>query len=228
MKARYLASLPMAVTMLAAQVSPQHVKLAEEPHHKLLLENAETRVFRLTLARNEATLLHRHPGFYAFISIGTATIQNEVPGHKPVVTELSEGDLHTSKGGFSLIERNISSNPAELIVIERVRSPGAPFQSPMGAFRIHDAALGELFDEPFMRAYTLRLAAGGRTEAHDERYDRLIVAVTDLHLEDALDGPQPKQVLLKRGEVQWIPHGSDHAITNTGTEPCTFITIEFN
>jgi len=118
--------------------------------------------------------------------------------------------------------------PLNLLIIERLESAGSPFASPMISFGLHETAAGELFEMPSMRGYVLRMAGQGRTEPHEERFDRLMVAVTNLHLRDQTDEKSQSEINLKAGEVRWIPKDSDRAIVNLDDTACTFITIEFN
>ncbi|MGH9546969.1 MAG: hypothetical protein ACRD23_17330 [Terriglobales bacterium] len=203
------------------------VDISDEPHHKVLFENPEVRVFRLELQPSEATVPHRHKHLYAYLSLHPLTIANEVRGRPPVIVSLEGGEVHTSKGGFTVAERNKSPEPADVIVIEALKVDGSGFATPIGGFRFHDAALAKLFEFPMMRAYTMTIAAGGRTENHDEHYDRLVVAVSDVKLREDVTGQPSSEVLMKGGDVKWFPREVSHATTNTGNSPATFITIEF-
>lgn len=202
------------------------VDISDEPHHTVLVQNAAIRVFRLRLQPGEATVPHRHRNLYAYLSLRSATIANEVQGRSPVIVNLDGGEVHTSKGGFTLAERNKSSEPADLLVIEALKADEVGFTTPIGGFRFHDAALGELFQFPVMRAYTMIIAADGRTEKHEENYDRLIIAISDLKLREDAAGQSPSQLQMKAGEVKWFPRGVTHTTTNLGASPATFITIE--
>lgn len=202
------------------------IEIVDEPHHTLLLQNPEVRVFRLKLQPNEVTLPHRHKTFYAYFSLRPVTIGNEVRGRQPVVTHIEATELHTSKGGFTLAERNNSSEPADLLVIEAVKPSAGGFNTPMDGFRYHDAAFGAIFEAPAIRAYTMTIAVGGRTEEHAEQYDRLLVAASDLKLRENVVGQPPSELQMKAGEIRWIPGGITHAMTNIGTSPATFITLE--
>jgi hypothetical protein len=224
-----LACFGITLSATHAMVQPsQEVAIEKEPHHSVVFENAEVRVFRLVLQPNESTLPHRHHGPYAFLSLHDVEMQNEVPGRAPVKSDLTAGDLHTSKGGFLLAERNMSTSGADLIVVERMGTPGAPFGSPMAGFRVHEAATGELFEGASMRAYSTRMAVGGRTEVHEEIFDRLIVALTDLRLQGESEDHKHAEISMKSGEVRWISKGTGQALANLGDAPCTFITFEFN
>lgn len=229
MRSSAIAGITILFALGAAAQSPtEAVDLQKEPHHTLLLENSEARVFRLVLGPHEETLVHRHAAFYAMISLDDAAIQNDVPGRKPILSTFAAGDVHTSDGGFALSERNASSKPVTLIVVERVGSPSAPFASLLADFKVHDTALGQLFEESSMRAYSLRMAAGGRSEDHDEPWDRLLVAVTDARLQDRLGDDSKQEIDLKAGEVHWIPKNTDRWMKNIGTGAFSLVTIELN
>jgi len=223
-----LAAAVACATVLAQQPEPTSVEISDEPHHTLVLRNAQARVFRLRLEPGEATLPHRHAVFYAFLSLRPAVMGNEVRGRQPVVTRIEAGELHTSKGGFTLAERNNSPEPADLLVVEALKTDAGGFSTPMGGFRFHDAAFGELFEAPAVRAYTMRIATGGRMEKHEENYDRLLIAVTDLDFREDVAGQPPSELAMKAGEVRWIPRGQVHATTNIGASPASLITLEFN
>ncbi|MGD0220671.1 MAG: hypothetical protein ABSC73_09500 [Acidimicrobiales bacterium] len=228
LRAAVLATLVACTPGLAQQPGPAAVEIVDEPHHSLLLRNAQVRVFRLKLQPGEATLPHRHGMFYAFLSLRPVVIGNEVRGRQPVMTRIEAGELHTSKGGFTVAERNNSSEPADLLVIEALKANAGEFNSPMGGFRYHDAAFGELFQASAVRGYTMTIAAGGRTEQHGENYDRLLIAVSDLDFREDTASQSPSEFAMKAGEVRWIPRGQTHATTNIGASPATFITLEFN
>ena len=211
------------------EATPTVVEIVDEPHHTLLLNNPAVRVFRLNLQPNEVTLPHLHNWFYAFISLRPVTIRNEVRNRQPVITELGAGELRTSKGGFSLAERNISSSgPAALIVIESLKpDDGKGFSKPMGGFQLHSAAVGELFESFMVRGYNMAIAAGGQVGTRHEDYDRLLIALSDLSLREEVNGQPPSDHQMKAGEVCWVARGMTHATTNVGSSPAALVTLEF-
>ena len=209
--------------------SGHEMDLAREPHHRLILQTPKVRVFRLGLQPNEATLTHAHNHQYGFLSLSNVAISNEVRGRAPVITQLSARELHTSKGGFSLVERNTSHNPAEVMIVERMGVPAAAFAPHrMAMFPLHSAFVAELFENESMRAYELKIAAGGFTEPHDENFDRLILALTDSTLEISGVDAKKTQIDMKAGDVRWFPKGTDRALKNAGRGLCSLSTFEFN
>jgi quercetin dioxygenase-like cupin family protein len=223
-----LAAVLLSLPISGQEPPPKTVEIADEPHHVLLLQNSSVRVFNLKLKTNEGTLPHTHKKFYAYISLRSVEIAHEVRGRKPVIAHLEAGELHTSKGGFTVAERDSSPEPAELLVIEAVKPDVEEFKTPMGGFRFHDAAYAALFEGSEMRGYAMTVAAEGRTEQHEEKYDRLIIAVSELKLREDVVGQPPNILEMKPGEIQWMPRGMIHATTNIGISPAIFVTLEFD
>ena len=217
---------PLRLFLLAGLLSSWAQDLSSEKHHILLLENEQVRVYHLTLAPNEATKLHLHNKPYAYLALQDARISNEAPGHKPTVVDVTTGDVHTSRGGFRLVERNVGSSSADIIVVEQLREEGT-FSDPMASYKVHDTALGALFEQAGMRAYITRMAAGGRTEPHAELHDRLIIAVTDVQLEEQATGEGSVTLKLKSGDVKWFSKAENYALSNAGETVCSFITFDF-
>jgi quercetin dioxygenase-like cupin family protein len=203
----------------------------KEPHHHLLLENSSLRVFRLALKPGEATSPHLHPGFYASLAIHGGDVSNEVRGRQPVPSSLSDGEMRTSKGGFTLVEHNVGTTPIEILVVEptaHTDSKAEQFDEAMLSFRYHDAVVGTLFENPPLRAYEMTLASGGRTEPHVERYNRLLIALGDLSLKDKTEGKDESEIRLNEGDISWLPGGATHELINSGTQPAHFIVVESN
>lgn len=224
-----MAAVVLITALGLAQSGPPNppIEITDEPHHTLLLKNAQLRAFRLKLQPNEVTAPHSHKSFYVYLSLRPATIGNEVRGRQPVVTHLEPGELHTSKGGFNVAERNDSGEPAEVLVIEALKPNPGEFASPMGGFRYHDSAFGAIFEAPAVRGYAMTIASGGGTEQHPENYDRLVIAVSELQLRDSVAGQPPSELRMKAGDILWVPRSAPHALSNTGTAPATFVTLEF-
>jgi hypothetical protein len=217
-----------SASLQAQEGSVRANKITDEPHHVLLLQNSEVRAFHLNLQPNEVTIPHQHEKFYAYLSMRPVTIGNEVRGRQPVLTQLEPGELHTSRGGFTVAERNNSSEPAEVLVIEAIKAEHGSFDTPMLGFRYHNAAFSGLFESPVMRGYSMMFFPGGQVDSHAENYDRLLIAVTDLKLRDTLADGTQSNLEMKAGEIHWLSRGGAHAVTNLMDSIGRLITLEFN
>lgn len=224
----------LAVTLLVFQISAKAqahagipIAIENEPHHRLAFKNDRVEVFHLQLQPNEVTESHRHPSFYAYFSLEPVTISNEVVGHPPVLTQLEPGDLRTSKGGFDVAERNKSSGPADIFIVQPLKSGGDGFPTPL-AIPMHDTGIIELYTGPAMRVYSLGIASGGRLEEHIEAYDSLVIALKDSSVREIVAGKSSADWNMKAGDTRWIPRGTIHSETNLGFAPAALIVFEFN
>jgi quercetin dioxygenase-like cupin family protein len=203
------------------------VSIEKEPHHSLVFENDQVQVFHLQLQPNEVTEVHRHASFYAYFSLRSVTISNEVKGHDPVITQLEPGELRTSKGGFNVAERNKSDDPADIFVIQSLKSDGDGFATPI-AIPMHDAGIITQYVGPTMRVYSVGIASGGQLEEHTEQYDSLVIALTETNIRETVPGSGPANWNMKAGDVRWIPRGTTHSETNLGSIPADLVVFEFN
>lgn len=202
--------------------------LSQEPHHKLLFKNDKVRVYRLDLARTEVAAPHRHERPYAYIALTPATIANEVKGRAPVISSLEFGEVRTSKGGFTVAERNAGDEPLSVIVVEQADKMDHPGSFPTpNDFRMHNAAIGHIFETDDWRGYELNIASQGTIQQHKEPYDRLIVALSDLHLRRDIEGKGAGALNMQMGEIAWLKGGDTEQTTNVGDATARFVVIEF-
>ncbi len=222
------ASILLQSPVATHQLAVAAIGLEKEPHHHLIFKNNAVRVYSLRLKPGEATLPHQHKTFYTFVSLKEARISNLTTGHKPHLTVLLARELHISKGGFTVIERNAGPDPVEVVVVEVAKpAAGKTFTMPMGGFESSDALYSELYQEPFSRGYAVRLSAGGSAEFSHEPYDQLLIALTDLKFHAEAEGGDTRDMEMKAGEVQWIPSGMFHTTSNTGPSHAEFIVLDF-
>jgi len=216
---------PIFVKSQTGETAP--IAIDKEPHHSLAFENDCVRVFHLQLQPNEATKTHRHSTFYAYFSLQSATISNEVVGHAPVITQLEPGELHTSNGGFNVAERNKSNQQADIFVVQPLKSDGNGFPTPL-AMHVHDVMIAEQYAGSNMRVYLMGIASGGRIEEHTEAYDSLVIALADSNIREVVPGRGPNNWSMKAGETRWIQRGTTHSEINMGSGPADLIVLEFN
>lgn len=193
------------------------------PHSSTLLKDAKVWVTRIELAPGEASALHTYPNPYAYISLADTRVSNEVPGQRPVVVDAAAGELHTSKGGFSVVQRNVSNAPATLIVIERLGAPATPFPIPSTTSKCK-APSKACFSKAFPCAsFEVTLGAAGRILPRAQAYDELLFASTDAGLSAG-----DSRSTLKPGDVKWLASGSNETIENAAGAPASVIVFDLN
>ena len=68
---------------------------------------------------------------------------------------------------------------------------------------------------------------GAISTKHSHSTDHMLVAITDYTLTDVIVGKGKKVRAHKAGEVEYIPMGITHQLTNTGAAKTRFIVIAF-
>lgn len=128
LRAQAPATPPASSDNMAQQypTAPQGpVPLSEEPHHRLLLQNDFARVYNVTVAGLDSTLLHNHDLPYLYVVLGPADIINAITGKPEAHQVLQDGETHFSPGHFAHIVRTDSGVPFRNVTIELVHPQGA-------------------------------------------------------------------------------------------------------
>jgi hypothetical protein len=105
---------------------PRAVSIIDEPHYRLLFENSYVRVFRGSLERHEATLLHQHDRSYVYITLGPADFVSAELGKPDVHVTMDAGQVVYSPGGFSHIIRTDGAFRLDDITIELLKPQSEP------------------------------------------------------------------------------------------------------
>jgi len=234
MKSRLLfPALVLAAIALAAQTTSE-VEITAEPHHHLLLENQQVRVWLAEVAPNDATLMHRHNHDYVFVSLGDANVQNEVEGKAPAILKMQDGETHFSPGGFAHIARNQASTPFRAIAVELMqdeaahKTPPPKWDEDRGLHVFTGGTQDIIFVKDGVRVSETELQPGATIPSHHHTGPHLLVAVSDLEIRSDVEGKGPMPGHFKSGEVKWLPGGYTHTLTNTGKQEAKFVTLEFH
>jgi len=129
MKTLSVAFLLIALSLIAFPTraqAPAAIPAAEEPHHHQVLENPYVRVLRVSIATDDATLLHAHNVPYVYVSLGPADFANAVAGKPEVRVKLTDGQVGYSRGNFAHMVRSDAGMPFNNVTIELLRPQGEP------------------------------------------------------------------------------------------------------
>lgn len=95
----FLSSALLFCNIVTAQLpvrEPAHDKVVperNEPHHKVVLENEYVRIVDGHIRDQDTTLTHLHTENSVVVFLSKSTVGIQVIGEKPVVTEVSPGDM---------------------------------------------------------------------------------------------------------------------------------------
>jgi quercetin dioxygenase-like cupin family protein len=209
------------------------VEITAEPSHHLALENERVRVFKVEVAPNASTLLHRHRHDYLFVTLGDARVANEVEGKAPVELALADGETRFTPGNFAHKAKDLADRPfrnvtVELMQDEKLRDQPSPWPPEAeGNREFPGGRVKVLFVHDGARVSEVELQPGALVPRHHHDGPHLLVAVSDLELRSDVEGRGPMTARLKAGDVKWLPGGFTHSLTNTGKSPARMVTVEF-
>jgi len=238
---RRLAPFLLLAAFLTAQSTPE-VEITAEPHHHVVFTNDQVRVFNVEVAPHSDTLLHRHRHDYIYVTLGDSEVVNAVQGKDPVTLKLHDGQTGFLSGGYAHIASNLSTQPFRNVTIEILQDeklrqspvhwdPAHP-EEDRGLDILQGGTKEILFVKDGIRASEFELQPGGMVPEQHRTGPYLIVAVTamDLTTRAPLKSatPVPMSAHFKPGDVQWLPAGLTHTLTNTAHTPAKFVTLEFH
>jgi quercetin dioxygenase-like cupin family protein len=221
----------LLIPFLAAQITNE-VEITSEPSHHFALENEFIRVFKVEVAPQDSTLMHRHRHDYVFVTLGDAHVSNEVEGKSPADLKLSDGDARFVAGNFAHVARNLSDRPfrnvtIELMQDEKLRQTPSHWPEESGEKIFPGGRSKILFVKDGVRVSEVNLETGAIVPSHHHDGPHLMVAITDLDLRSDVEGMSPMPGKFKSGDVKWLPGGYTHTLTNVGKSAARLVTVEF-
>lgn len=229
---RLLSLVLLLLPLLAVQASTPEVEITSEPSHHLALENQFVRVFKVEVAPHAATLTHRHRHDYLFVTLGDSRVSNEVEGKPLVELTLADGETRFTAGNFAHIARNLADSPfrnvtIEILQDEKLRGAVSIWKEEGGEKTFAGGRKKILFVKDGVRVSEVNLDAGAMVPSHHHDGPHLLVAVSDLDLRDDAAGKAPVPLKFKAGDIDWLPGGYTHTLTNAGNRAARFVTVEF-
>jgi quercetin dioxygenase-like cupin family protein len=224
--------LLLAATLATAQAVAPEVEITAEAHHHLTLENKSVRVFNVEVPPHSDTLMHWHRHDYVYVTLGKSEVVNAVKDKAPVTVTLQDGETRFSPAPFAHIARNLSDQPfrnvtIEILEDESLRKSTAQWDEDRGLDILANGTRQVLFVKDGIRVSEFELQPGAVLPMHHHAGPHLVVAVSDLDIRSDVQGQGPMPGHLKFGDSKWLPGGYSHTLTNTGSKPAKFVTLEF-
>lgn len=197
------------------------VDVADEPHHAHVFQNGYVQVYNVTVPPLDATLLHRHDLPYLYLTLGDATIVNEVEGKAPVQMTLKDGVTRYTPGGFAHIARTPAGSLFHNITIVLEHPQESPHNlgenaenRPLGScpasatpagqdFQIPSEQVVPCFETNEVRLELVRVEGGKELVQAAPETSALLVAMSNSNLDVALGGEHA--AFMHAGDVLWLP-----------------------
>ncbi len=219
--------LCLAATLLAAQAAAPEVEITAEPHHHLTFENKSVRVFNVEVLPDTATLMHWHRHDYIYVTLGDVEIANQVKDKPPVTVNLKDGQTAFTPATFAHLVRDSSDQPfrnvtIEILEDESLRKSTPHWDEDRGLDILANGTKQILFVKDGIRVTEFELQPGAVVPKHHYAGPHLLVAINDLDLR-----ANDLRSHFKSGDSKWLPRNDNTILTNTGTKPAKFVTLEF-
>ena len=229
--------LVFLATAALAQQQQQSVEITSEPRHHLVFQNEYVRVFDVTVAPKDTTLVHRHNHDYLFVTLGDSDVVSVRPGEKPVALLLKDGEVRFTPGNFAHAAINNTDRPFHNITIELLK-PSANVKTCTDKCD-SGGCIGSMLNSPVTGCpstvrrisadqWTVSLVTLPPSAPFDSQPagPTLLIAITKLDLTrqsyDAMG-----QFKRPSGGLDWIPDGLKETIRNRASKPAQFVTLEF-
>jgi quercetin dioxygenase-like cupin family protein len=220
METRKVLPVVACVLLWAGAAAAQDPVKASPEVYKVVAENANVRVLRVSVPAGGKTAMHKHPD-HVVIALSASKVKFTGADGKSQDAELAaESATFTTATAHS--GTNSGSTPVDAIVVEF--KTAAPGKATIPAAR-EGLAMKVLAENP--RAMVYRTTADPKFQEapgskHD--YDQVVIALGAAPMSLSVDG-KPAKTSWTRGDVQLIDRGAGHESKNTGGKPVDFIIV---
>jgi quercetin dioxygenase-like cupin family protein len=228
----------LLLSSIATLAQQQSVEITSEPSHHLVLENAYVRVFDVTVAPKATTLVHRHHNDYLFVTLGDSDVISARPGEKPAALLLKDGEIRFTPGKFEHAAINQSDKPFHNITIELLKP--ATHVTTCNGDCAQEGCIGAMASSKPVcpsvdrritsnewKMSLWRLEPSTQVQTESPGSNTLLIAVSDINIEQQLDG-ETKNLKLAPGGLAWIPASHLQILKNGNAGTARYVVLEFN
>jgi len=211
--------------------SPAPIPDSEVPQRKEILGNHRVTVSLLELAPGDATPMHQHDRDMLSVFVNGGHTQSRLLGHKPAADKMAVGEVRFRSAGFTHAAKNEGTDPFRVVIVEFADPQGKMEQIGTSSHYCNPGSTTACVDEKSLFCTErvcvedVSIAAGAITTKHSHTTDHMLVAVSDYELTDQVEGKGSVVRTRKSGEVEYIPAGITHQLTNTGKAAARFTVI---
>jgi quercetin dioxygenase-like cupin family protein len=224
------AALLLLCAVCAGQV-PGPIPYSEMPQRKEILRNHRVTVSLVELAPREVTPMHKHELDMLEVFVNGGRAQNTVSGHKPAADKMAVGEVRFLNAGYSHAIENEGPGVFRVVTVEFADPQGKKEQLGTTSHYCNAGSTTACVDENNLFCTTkvcvedVTMAPGAVTTKHSHPTDHMLVAVSDYELTDQVEGKGTVVRTHKSGEVEYIPAGINHRLTNTGPASARFTVV---
>jgi quercetin dioxygenase-like cupin family protein len=196
------------------------IRDSEVPQRKEILVNHRVTVSLLELARHQNTPMHKHDRDMVGVFVTGGRTRNTVFGHQATEDRMVAGEVRFFNAGYSHATLNEGETPFRAVSVEFTEPQGkvetlgtvSRYCNPGSTTACVDEK--NLFCTAKVCVEDVSIASGAVTTKHSHTTDHMLVAVSDYELTDEVEGKGSIVRARKSGEVEYIPAGITHRLTN--------------
>jgi quercetin dioxygenase-like cupin family protein len=212
----------------------QPVPATQIQQRKEIFRNAQVVAYATELAPGETAALHTHQQATLNVFLTPARRRVSRPNKLPQVDYPKLGDVTFDPQGTSHATQNTGDKPIRVTAVDFLKPPGKLVRSPQKRGRYcnlgsNTACVEEtyLFCTDRFCAEDVTFAPGAVSTKHAHATDHILIAISDYEFKDEVEGKGAVVRARNSGDVEYIPAGITHQLTNTGTQPARFIVVAF-
>jgi quercetin dioxygenase-like cupin family protein len=201
------------------------------PQSKEIFRNHRVIVRMMELAPRETTPKrpNKHDVLAVFIDGGRT--RNKLLGHNLLTNKVPAGEVLYRGANTPLAITNEGDAPLRLVIVEFADPQGKLEKVGTRSHTCNPGSTTACYDEHnlFCTAKVcvedVVIAPDTVTHKHSHATDHMMVAVSGYELTDQVEGKGTVVRTRKTGEIEYLPAGITHQITNTGKDPAHFTAI---
>jgi quercetin dioxygenase-like cupin family protein len=230
MKKAFAILLPLIVVASAQQ--PASTSLMKE--RREIFRNAHVVAYLAEGAPGETIPLHKHEHATMNVFLTAAHRRITVPGKPPFEERQKLGAVTLDPEGTTHATQNVGPAPIMAVSIDFTKPQGKVVRSKQKpehycnpGSKVSCVSEKYLFCTNYFCAEDVTFGPGAVSTKHAHMTDHMLIAISDYELKDDVEGKGTITRTRKSGELEYIPAGITHQLTNTGKQPARFIVVLF-
>jgi hypothetical protein len=220
-----LFSLALLLSQLVfAQAPETAVPIEQEPHHRIVFENKNVRIYDALIPPGEVTLFHTHSADSVAVAIHSGKGTSEFLGKAPTETIPVMGAAGFSKATYTHRVGNVGTTPLRFVGAE-IKAPSDATATPANL----DAVPGHklVLENDRVKVYRISIDPKQSTGIRSRTLPWLRISVSQSTISVKGPGKNSEALETKPGDYRWYEGVTVQSLENTGATTYEAIEIEW-
>jgi hypothetical protein len=216
----------LASQQLFAQPQQTAVPVEQEPHHRILFQNQNVRIYDVLIPPGEASLFHTHSFDSVSVAVSGGTARVELQGMSPMQGNVSAGSVSFNKATnapYTHRLTNAGATPLRFVVPEILSSSASPVvPAVLNTVPGHELVL----QNDRVTVYRIVVDPKQSTGTRSRKLPWLRISVSQSTISVQRPGKSPEILDAKPGDYRWYEGPTTDSIENVGSIKYEAIEIE--